>query len=315
MSEKIYQKSLAENLAKWQKRNSRRLSDHWLLAALLLLRLDLEPLRPALLKLYSTSPRGRKPYDTIIMLRALLLMTCLGQEKITTFAQDLRSKPRLATIAGFDPACTPSVGAFYLFIDRLEDGPFQPHCHHRINPSAIRKQPSLRNLQIEKALKEKVRAEILAHSDSLTIHLKDELLQRQQQPRARDFLARLEDLLIQAAVLPSAERGMLGDLNQLAVCGDGSSLVTGGSSTGNPSCQCRTEGIYRCDHPRFYSDPTANWGSRLLPRGLLLRTHFLSTHRQFRRTRPARTFGHRTSLGIRFHTLAQKPRPLPQGQR
>jgi hypothetical protein len=194
------------------------------------------------------------------MLRALLLMTCLGQERITNFAQDLRSKPRLATIAGFEPANTPSVGAFYLFIDRLQDGPFQPHCHHRLNPSAVRKQPSLRNLQIEKALKEKVRAEILAHSDSLTIHLKDELLQRQQQPRAKDFLARLEDLLIQAALLPSAQRGMLGDLNQLLLCGDGSALVSGGSSTGKPSCQCRAEGIYRCDHPRFYSDPTANWG-------------------------------------------------------
>lgn len=76
--------------------------DDWLLAALLLLRLDLETLRPALLNLYSTSSRGRTPYDPVKMLRALLLMTCLGQEKITTFAQDLRAKPRLAAIAGFD---------------------------------------------------------------------------------------------------------------------------------------------------------------------------------------------------------------------
>ncbi|MCI0660493.1 MAG: hypothetical protein L0220_05410, partial [Acidobacteria bacterium] len=30
--------------------------------------------------------------------------------------------------------------------------------------------------------------------------------------------------------------------------------------SGKPSCHCRKEGIYRCDHPRFYSDPTANWG-------------------------------------------------------
>lgn len=231
-----------------------------MLATLLLLRLDLEPLRPALLKLYSSSPRGRTPYDPIRMLRALLLMTCLGQEKITAFAQDLRAKPRLATIAGFDPAHTPSVGTFYLFIDRLEDGPFQPNCSHRLSPSALRKQPALRNLQLEKAQKEKIRADILAHSDSLTIHLKDELLQRQDQPRIQDFLARLENILIQAALLPSAHRGLLGDLQQLIVCGDGSSLVTGASSTGKPSCQCRQQGLYRCDHPRFYSDPTANWG-------------------------------------------------------
>lgn len=260
MNHDIYLKSLSQHLDKWQKRKARRLPDHWLLAAFLLMRLDLEPLRPALLKLYSSSPRGRKPYDPVNLLRALLLMACLGQQKMTLFAQELRAKPRLATLAGFDPGRTPSVGAFYLFLDRLEDGPFQPNCPHLVKPSALRKQPRLRQLRQEKDLKEKARADILAQSDSITIHLKDELLQRQKQPRAQDFLARLEDLLIHAALLPSARRGSLGDLKQLVVCGDGSALVSGASHTGKPSCQCRQEGIYRCEHPRFYSDPTADWG-------------------------------------------------------
>jgi hypothetical protein len=260
MSHQVYQKSLAENLAKWQKHASRRLTDEQLQAALLLFRLDLESIRPQLLRLYSPSPRGRQPIDPVRMLRALILMLSLGEEQITKFAEDLYHKPRLAQIAGFAPFDTPAVGTFYLFIDRLEDGPFQPHCPHRIKPSQLRKKPLLRNLSQEKAEKEKIRAEILAQSDSITIDLKDRLLKLKDQPRPQDFLSRLEDILINTALIPSANRGLLGDLKQLIVCGDGSALVSGSSPYGKPSCDCRKQGIFRCNHPRFYHDHTANWG-------------------------------------------------------
>ena len=29
---------------------------------------------------------------------------------------------------------------------------------------------------------------------------------------------------------------------------------------GKPTCNCRKQGIFSCDHDRFYTDPTANWG-------------------------------------------------------
>jgi hypothetical protein len=260
MSHQVYQTSLSQKLATWQKHASRRLPEDWLLAALLLLRLDLDPLRPQLQLLYSDSPRGRKPRDPILMLRALLLMLALGMEKITQFADDLRHKPRLAALAGFDPNDTPSVGAFYLFIDRLEDGPFQPRCPHLIKPSRLRKRPLLRDLHQEKADKEKLRAEILSHSDSITQNLKDDLLRLTEQPRPQDFLSRLEDILFKSVVVTSANRGLLGDLNHLVLCGDGSALVTGACPYGKASCQCRKLGIFRCQHSRFYLDHTANWG-------------------------------------------------------
>jgi hypothetical protein len=260
MCHQVYQNSLSERLAKWEKRQSRRLAPEWLAATRLLIRLDLEPLRADLKKLYSPSTRGRTPFDPITMLRALLLMTAIGQDSITQFAYDLHQKTRLAQIAGFDPKKTPAVGTFYLFIDRLEDGPHQLNCAHRVTPSALRKQPLLRSLSQEKADKEKIRAGILAQSDSITIALKDQLLTLIDQPRPRDFLSRLEDLLFKAAVIPSANRGLLGDLSKLVVCGDGSALVTGASDTGKASCQCRQQGIFRCQHPRFYQDHTANWG-------------------------------------------------------
>jgi hypothetical protein len=255
-----YQQTLSEHLAKWQKRRSRALSQELLDAVLILFRLDLDPLTPMFMKLYSTSPRGRPPYDPVAMFRALLLLTLLRYKSIETFALELRQKPRLAIIAGFPPFETPAVGTFYLFIDRLEDGPFQPACPHRVKPSALRKGKHVRNLAKEKAEKEVARKQILAQCDSLTSQLTQQTLATAAQPRPDDLQKRLEDALIQAAVMPSAARGLLGDLGRLIVCGDGSALASGASAAGKPACTCRKQGILRCQCDRFYSDPTADWG-------------------------------------------------------
>jgi hypothetical protein len=256
----IYRKSLADLLGKCHKRRARPLSQELLEAALLLLDLDLDPLINVLDPLYSDNPRGRKPYDSLASFRALLLMTFLQRTSIPRFAADLRSKPRLATIAGFEPGKTPSSGAFYLFIDRLENGPFQSKCPHRIPSANLRHGTHRRQLKQEKAEKDAERLRILSACDSITAHLKDQLLAKNSLPRPLDFQQRLEDILFQTAVIPSARRGLLGDLLQINLCGDGSCLPTGASPYGKPSCQCRNQGIFKCDCDRFYSDPTANWG-------------------------------------------------------
>jgi hypothetical protein len=92
--------------------------------------LNLDPAGEILQPLYSENPRGRKPYDPICMLRALLLMILLRYKSISKFAQDLKAKPRLAKIAGFFNGEVPVAGTFYLFIDRLEDGKYQKPCQH-----------------------------------------------------------------------------------------------------------------------------------------------------------------------------------------
>jgi hypothetical protein len=74
------------------------------------------------------------------------------------------------------------------------------------------------------------------------------------------MLKRLEDILIQCAIIPSAKRGLLDDTDSITISGDGSALHTGASPNGKPSCKCREEGIYNCKCPRYYSDPTADWG-------------------------------------------------------
>jgi len=98
---------------------------HALCVARALMRIELEKCREELEKLYSPNPRGRKSYDPVCMLRAMLLMVILKYSKITEFAKKLAKKPRLAQIAGFEPYQTPATSTFYLFIDRLEDGEYK----------------------------------------------------------------------------------------------------------------------------------------------------------------------------------------------
>jgi hypothetical protein len=81
-----YQQTLSAHLATWPKRRSRALSQELLDAVLILLRIDLDPLRPLCMQLYSPSPRERPPSDPIAMVRALLLMTLLRYPSIETFA-------------------------------------------------------------------------------------------------------------------------------------------------------------------------------------------------------------------------------------
>jgi hypothetical protein len=119
-----YRTLLTAKLQGWLHRQARRLPEPWRgEAALVLLRLDLDPARPMRRSLYAPGPRGRPPYDPVCVLRAFLLMRLLHDQSLPQWAHDLRTHPRLAPIAGFVPFQTPAVGPFYTFLDRLEDGP------------------------------------------------------------------------------------------------------------------------------------------------------------------------------------------------
>jgi hypothetical protein len=113
---------------------------------------------------------------------------------------------------------------------------------------------------VEKLQKDARRKQILKDCDSVTSHLKDQLLGSARLSRPLDLQNRLEDLLIKVAVKASARRGLLGDMSKLIVSGDGSALPTAACSVGKPTCDCRKEGTYNCKCDRLYSDPTADWG-------------------------------------------------------
>ncbi|MHC4537459.1 MAG: transposase [Planctomycetota bacterium] len=255
-----YVSILRDNLSRWIKRKSRRIKTDLVEAAFILMGLNLDAASDILQPLYSENPRGRKPYDPICMLRALLLMVLLRYKSLPEFAQDLKAQPRLAKIAGFFDGDIPVAGTFYLFIDRLEDGKYHKPCQHLVKQSKLRKGKHLRNLTTEKEQRQKEKQMDLAVYDSVTQKLKDELLAKEYQKRPDDLQQRLEDILMRCAIIPSVEKGFIKNTPAITICGDGSAIETSASRHGKPSCNCREQEIYNCDHPRFYSDPTATFG-------------------------------------------------------
>ena len=122
LSHRQYTTMLSQKLQGWRRRQARRLPEAWHEAALVLLRLDLDPACPLLRALYAPGPRGRPPYAPVCVPRAFLLMLLLHYQSLPKWADDLCAHPRLAQIAGLPPFQTPAVGTFSTFIDRLADG-------------------------------------------------------------------------------------------------------------------------------------------------------------------------------------------------
>ncbi len=90
---------------------SKHLSALWLL--------DLDPAIPYFIEHYSACGRPAV-FDPIDLFRSLVLMTKTRNHfGITEWSQALRNDRVLATLSGFFPDKTPSVGAFYTFLDRF----------------------------------------------------------------------------------------------------------------------------------------------------------------------------------------------------
>ena len=170
-SHRQYTTTLSQKLQGWLRRQSRRLPAPWHEAALVLLRLDLDSARPLLRALYAPGPRGRPPYDPVWVLRAFLLMLILHYKSLPQWANDLRTHPRRAQVAGFAPFQTPAVGTFYTFIDRLEDGPYAPPCAHRVRLSRLRKGRHRRHLKQEQADRHAAQARDATQADTATERL------------------------------------------------------------------------------------------------------------------------------------------------
>ncbi len=252
-------------------------------AALVLWHMDLEPARPVLQSCYAPDPRGSRPRDPVVMLRALVLALLVGQPAINKWAPQLRGGRVLRLLAGLeeDDGC-PGVGTLYDFLHRLHDGPIRRACEHQERPSVTERRRSRapQPKRSKKSAQEKRKAKgprkkrkrakgqpaeeaaaRQAATKSATAKLVDELAAARDAANPIDLLARLGEILLKVAVVPSAERGLLGDMQALLMGGDGSPLRTGASRYGKKTCDHpRSE---RCDCPRIYDDPDAvvGWDS------------------------------------------------------
>ncbi len=220
---------------------------------LILSNLNLDPALPVLTPLYCPVVR-RKPRDCLCMLRALIFMTLLKITSITKWVKMIKA-PVYAILCGFDPDDTPGVGTFYDFKKRIIDGPYRKPIEDLIKRSQYNAKKHKRNLKGEK--KEKKNDFDPNHSKSEILSKK--LLAENDMQRQNDINSILEDLLFEVGIIPSIEDGLLSLSDYLIVSGDGSILETFASSQGKPTCNCRKQGVYKCDHDRFYTSPTASF--------------------------------------------------------
>lgn len=247
----------------------------------LLWHLDLEPARPVLMQGYAPSPRGGKPRDPVAMLRALLLMVQTGLTSINKWVPEARSCDWLTVLAGFASDDFPGVGTLYDFLDRLHDGPVRGGCEHVVPPSVDQRRRAKtarpprkkKEAAATKATKERrgvegktkkarkaeqERQRVVKRETGVTAKLAAELLATADQSLPESLETRLGRILLHVAVVPSGERGLLGDLAKMIVAGDGSSLVTGARPHGRRTCSCPKDS--RCECPRRFADPDAAWG-------------------------------------------------------
>ncbi len=243
-------------------------------AAQVLWHLDLDPALPTLKECYAPSPRGGAPWDPLVILRALLLSILVGTPRINSWVPQLKASRVLRILCGLPPkGDCPGVGTFYDFLHRLHDGPIRRDSEQQSRPSvAQRRRANSPKAKSERPKKPRAkkgeRSKRRRHKNdpvtanvvepAVTEKLVAELQATRNNPNPNNLLCRLCELLLKVAVLVSADKGLLGNLQQLVVSGDSSALPTWANGNGKRICgHPRTE---HCDCPRLYSDPDAAWG-------------------------------------------------------
>ena len=210
--------------------------------------LDLDPAIPFLLSRYSSWGRPCE-FDPVDLLRSLFLMTHLKVFSISKWVHLLRHDKVLATLCGFEPGKTPSVGLFYAFQDRfwLE------------NPAMIRlRRKALRPAKGKPKGKVRTGQKLAPKHPGVVKRLVDRALKGRSFPRRPERL--IQAIFARCCVDQSVALGLIPHPGALVLAGDGSPLRTGTSPAGVKVCHCREQGIYRCSCPRHYPDPDATWG-------------------------------------------------------
>lgn len=194
--------------------------------------------------------RGPAPRDPAAMMRAYLLMLLTNPTiGITEWAEELKRVPLYAMLSGFEPGDTPGVGTFYDFFRRLWASGKKNRTHKKKSKKSRKKKPT-------KGKKgEKAPTATPGRVKRLVEWIIPRLDQKKELPSDRLF-----DFFQSQILTVSAKLGLLGNMEQLNVAGDGTPIVTASHIRSKPTCKCRAQGIANCDHGRIYSQPDCDSG-------------------------------------------------------
>ena len=195
------------------------------------------------------SPIGPAPRDPASMLRSYLLFLLTNPTiGVTKWVDQLRRVPLYAILSGFNPGDIPGVGTFYDFFVRLwgQD-------EKNIKPKCKQKRKKKKKKKLKKGEKQ-------APKNPGVIEKLVKRFFRYGSKKKSLPGDRLFDFFQSQFLSVSANLGLLGNLNSLAVAGDGTPLETARYPRSKPACDCSAQGIAICIHPRFYSQPDCNSG-------------------------------------------------------
>ncbi len=249
LSHEQYQDWVKKSFREFYRKGKIKAISHYADEIKAMFNLDLTPVRELIKPLYK-KPRGSRPKDPQAMLRALILMTLTRELSITNWANTLKKSAPLAVLSGFQPGETPSVGTFYDFIDRL----------NQINKELKRKQKNKLRKHKSKPRKNKNKNQNKPIHPQIIKKLVQRVLKYQNHPPHLGTHEKLYQVFIQCFVQNSAKLGLLGDITNLTISGDGTKVKTGASSYGTKLCDCKKQKIYHCKCPRKFQDSKAQWG-------------------------------------------------------
>ena len=221
---------------------------------------DLGGAMPILQPCYAVHPRGGRPWPPLIMFRAFLLAALSGNLAINAWAKLLRQSSLFQALVGITDehligrsTTSPALGAFYGFLHRLHDGALRHNPEVEALPSEQERDRSTTPRYSQKDEKERKPKS----TESASAALLQKLRTVRQARSPNDLLSRLHAILLEVAVKPSAQAGLLGDLSAIITAADGCVLPTNASGRGHRSCDCEERS---CDCKRTYGDPDARWG-------------------------------------------------------
>lgn len=194
--------------------------------------------------------RGPSPRDPASMMRSYLLLILTNPTmSITKWVDELVRVPLYAILSGFEPGDTPGVGTFHDFFDRLWVFD-QKNVTHKKKSKRSRKRKPKRGKKGEKAPISKP-----GRVKRMVEWILPRLDHKKELPSDRLF-----DFFQTQILTISAKLGLLGNLEQLNVAGDGTPVVTSSHIRSKPTCNCRAQGIVKCNHARKYSQPDCDSG-------------------------------------------------------
>lgn len=190
--------------------------------------------------LYSST--GRPALNQIEIFRSMVLCAYLDISW-QRFIRLLHHRAVFRLIIGIPKEEIPTLPSFYAFSARI-----MPTQEKRITRKPIGKKPTKKYKKNEK-MPEKKDGRVQKIVD---LALKDKPFNAFRPER------HLQTLFKQISVETSIQLGLLDHSCYLS--GDGTSVRTGASSYGRKVCDCRKHGIFKCDCPRHYADPKAEYG-------------------------------------------------------